>query len=197
MSVILNEAATRAIKEAYNSYMKRNWNEYTYYLQVAEKTIDAIRNLDKSSDRLGCELELLCLEGELLLVGAFSYLENPRKLLDQYEKADKFCMLQPSRVLTREMPYLPPGLDLTLMLADLSEEDKQTEKDFSDAIALYSKITNGGGIGVNYLFGAAYALRQKDLDKARARAEKAQEIGGEWITPHARKLIMKIDEEMK
>lgn len=194
MSAILNAAAIQALREAYGAYLNRDLKTYQYNLQVANNAIEAIRALDGDPDR-GREFELMYLDGEKTLVEAFAEIGRPKELLRKYEYAAERLAMPPSRILTADMPYLPPNLPLFQIFPymDMEENPEQATEDFSTAIGIYSRLTGGGGDGTDALYRAVLSLRQGHLQKARDWAREARVIGGGWIKPYARLLSEKIE----
>ena len=192
MSAILNAAAVQALREAYGAYLNRDLKTYRYHLQVANNAIEAIRALDGDPDR-GREFELMYLDGEKTLVEAFAEIGRPKELLRKYEYAAKRLAVPPSRILTADMPYLPPDLPLCQIFPCMEENPEQAAEDFSTAIGIYSRLTGGGGDGTDALYRAVLSLRQGALQKARDWAREARVIGGGWMQPYARLLSEEIE----
>lgn len=196
MSEILNHAVTQALQAAYASFMDGKPKDYDYFISVAREGVGAIRNLGSDPDYcIAREVEIPFLEGEVTLVFSFHCLDFPDRLLELYRLAEASMFGVPSRVLTRDMAYLPPCGNLYRYFHMNPSNENKIAADFSQAVRLYGKLTGGGGAGADLLLQAAIALRRGQRERTRELVSEAKDTGGEWMTPHIDNLLRQIELE--
>lgn len=188
MSKILHDAAIEALRAAHDSFMRGDTGEYKEKMQAAEDAIGAIRALGVNGEN-GREMELLALGAEKTLAATLPLLKYPGRLLRLYELAAVQMLIPPSRVISRNAPYLPPCDDVFAFYRVGLEQAEVLAGELTQAIALYGRLTGGGGAGTDLLFRAGLLLRRGQPKQAADLAQQAISIGREWLKRPARNLL--------
>lgn len=106
-----------------------------------------------------------------------------------YELAAVQMLIPPSRVISRDAPYLPPCEDIFAFYHVPLEKAEALDRNLTKAVALYSKLTGGGGAGTDLLFRAGLKLRQGYSDEAACLVKQALSVGSDWLKRPAKYLL--------
>lgn len=189
----MKELAIKTLKLAHSSFMAGALDDYEAHLREAAAAIEGFARLGVSGDnprflwvdRLACDWKLL---------DALRELKHPKRLVTLYAE----CLYEPfprSLVVGRETPYLPASCTDVFAFYGVSlEEADGVAHELGRALALYARMTDGGGAGCDLLFQAGVELRRGHPRKARALAMRARGLGAAWLQPLADRLLKEIAE---
>lgn len=193
--LVMRDLAIEALKKAHNSFLLGDSQAYESHMDEAVSAIDGIERLGIAADnprflwvgRLSCDW---------CLVDSFRELKAPQKLAKIYQS----CYYEPypvSLVLNKETPYLPYSCRDVFDFYDVSVDEAQGfSEELAYALALYGKMTEGGGDGISLLFQAGLALRNQQYDKALELTHQVENSGCTWLSSHVKDLYMKIGKKM-
>ena len=165
------------------------------HLKEAETAIDGIERLGLSADNPRF-LWVDRLNRDWALVASFKKIRQPGELLPVYQSCYNPQLPSASMVLNRGAPYLPRSCtDVFAFYAEDMARAEQTAEELTRAVALYSKLTDGGGAGVDMLFRAGLLLRRGEREQARAMTVQAKAACGAWARTFTQTLLRQMDNE--